>query len=36
MKPHLAARMPDHQLRMTLFKDPDDYLLVLMEEKRAG
>jgi methylmalonyl-CoA/ethylmalonyl-CoA epimerase len=35
-QPHLVARMPDHELWMTFFKDPDDHLLALMEEKRPG
>jgi len=33
-EPHLVARMPDHELWMTFFKDPDGHLLALMEEKR--
>jgi methylmalonyl-CoA/ethylmalonyl-CoA epimerase len=33
-KPHLVARMPDHELWMTFFNDPDGHLLALMEEKR--
>jgi methylmalonyl-CoA/ethylmalonyl-CoA epimerase len=32
--PHLIARMPDHELWMTFFKDPDGHLLALMEERR--
>lgn len=32
--PHLVARMPDHELWMVFFKDPDGHLLALMEEKR--
>lgn len=31
---HLIARMPDHELWMTFFKDPDGHLLALMEERR--
>jgi methylmalonyl-CoA/ethylmalonyl-CoA epimerase len=31
--PHLIARMPDHQLWMTFFRDPDGHLLALMEER---
>jgi methylmalonyl-CoA/ethylmalonyl-CoA epimerase len=31
---HLVARMPDHELWMTFFSDPDGHLLALMEEKR--
>jgi len=34
-QPHLVARMPDHELWMTFFNDPDEHLLALMEEKRA-
>lgn len=33
-EPHLIARMPDHELWMTFFKDPDGHLLALMEERR--
>jgi methylmalonyl-CoA/ethylmalonyl-CoA epimerase len=33
-EPHLVARMPDHELWMTFFNDPDGHLLALMEEKR--
>jgi methylmalonyl-CoA/ethylmalonyl-CoA epimerase len=32
--PHLVARMPDHELWMCFFKDPDDHTLALMCEKR--
>lgn len=32
--PHLIAKMPDHELWMTFFKDPDGHLLALMEERR--
>ena len=32
--PHLIARMPDHELWMTFFKDPDQHMLALMEERR--
>jgi methylmalonyl-CoA/ethylmalonyl-CoA epimerase len=32
--PHLAARMPDHELWLAFFKDPDGNTLALMEEKR--
>lgn len=32
--PHLIARMPDHELWMAFFKDPDGHFLALMEEKR--
>jgi methylmalonyl-CoA/ethylmalonyl-CoA epimerase len=33
-EPHLVARMPDHELWMAFFRDPDGHLLALMEEKR--
>lgn len=33
--PHLVARMPDHELWMAFFRDPDRNLLALMCEKRA-
>ena len=33
--PHLIARMPDHDLWMCFFKDPDGHTLALMEEKRG-
>jgi methylmalonyl-CoA/ethylmalonyl-CoA epimerase len=33
-KPHLIAKMPDHELWMTFFKDPDGNTLALMCEKR--
>jgi methylmalonyl-CoA/ethylmalonyl-CoA epimerase len=33
-EPHLVAKMPDHDLWMTFFRDPDGHLLALMEEKR--
>jgi methylmalonyl-CoA/ethylmalonyl-CoA epimerase len=32
-EPHLIARMPDHELWMCFFKDPDDHLLALMCER---
>lgn len=32
--PHLIAKMPDHELWMAFFRDPDGHLLALMEEKR--
>ena len=32
--PHLIARMPDHELWMTFFKDPWDNILALMSEVR--
>jgi methylmalonyl-CoA/ethylmalonyl-CoA epimerase len=31
--PHLVARMPDHDLWMAFFKDPDGYTIGLMSEK---
>jgi len=34
-KPHLIARMPDHELWMAFFRDPDRNLLALMCEVRA-
>ncbi|MEM7080613.1 MAG: VOC family protein [Pseudomonadota bacterium] len=34
-EPHLIARMPDHELWMTFFTDPDGHLLALMEERRS-
>jgi methylmalonyl-CoA/ethylmalonyl-CoA epimerase len=33
-EPHLIARMPDHELWMTFFRDPDENLLALMSEVR--
>lgn len=33
-KPHMIARMPDHELWMTFFRDPDSNLLALMSEVR--
>lgn len=33
-EPHLIARLPDHELWMTFFKDPSDNLLALMSEVR--
>lgn len=33
--PHLIARMPDHELWMAFFEDPDGNTLALMAEKRA-
>ncbi len=32
--PHLIAKMPDHELWMTFFKDPDGHLFALMEERQ--
>jgi methylmalonyl-CoA/ethylmalonyl-CoA epimerase len=33
-RPHMVAKMSDHELWMVFFKDPDGHLLALMEEKR--
>ena len=33
--PHLIARMPDHELWMCFFRDPDEHLLALMCERRS-
>jgi methylmalonyl-CoA/ethylmalonyl-CoA epimerase len=33
-EPHLIARMPDHELWMAFFRDPDHNLLALMSEVR--
>ena len=33
--PHLVARMPDHELWMCFFRDPDEHLLALMCERRG-
>jgi catechol 2,3-dioxygenase-like lactoylglutathione lyase family enzyme len=33
--PHLVAKMPDHELWMAFFRDPDRNLLALMSEKRT-
>jgi methylmalonyl-CoA/ethylmalonyl-CoA epimerase len=33
-EPHLIARMPDHELWMTFFKDSEGNTLALMSEKR--
>ena len=32
--PHLIARMPDHELWMCFFRDPEGNTLALMEERR--
>jgi methylmalonyl-CoA/ethylmalonyl-CoA epimerase len=32
--PHLIAKMPDHDLWMAFFKDPDGHQLAIMDEKR--
>jgi methylmalonyl-CoA/ethylmalonyl-CoA epimerase len=34
-KPHLIAKMPDHELWMAFFRDPDGNLLALMSEVRS-
>jgi methylmalonyl-CoA/ethylmalonyl-CoA epimerase len=34
--PHLVAPMPDHDLWMCFFRDPDDHLLALMCERPKG
>lgn len=34
--PHLIAKMPDHELWMAFFRDPDNNLLALMSEVRPG
>ena len=33
-EPHLIAKMPDHELWMAFFRDPDRNLLALMCERR--
>jgi methylmalonyl-CoA/ethylmalonyl-CoA epimerase len=33
-KPHLIAKLPDHELWMAFFRDPDGNLLALMSEVR--
>ena len=35
VEPHRVAKMPDHELWMAFFRDPDRNLLALMCEKRA-
>ena len=35
-KPHLIARMDDHDLWMAFFKDPDGHALALMQEAPKG
>jgi catechol 2,3-dioxygenase-like lactoylglutathione lyase family enzyme len=35
-KPHLIARLPDHELWMAFFRDPDGNLLALMSEVRPA
>jgi methylmalonyl-CoA/ethylmalonyl-CoA epimerase len=34
-KPHLIAKMPDHELWMAFFRDPDANLLALLSEVRT-
>ena len=34
-KPHLIAKLPDHELWMAFFRDPDSNLLALMSEVRG-
>jgi methylmalonyl-CoA/ethylmalonyl-CoA epimerase len=34
-KPHLIAKMPDHELWMVFFKDPEGNLVGFMEERAA-
>jgi methylmalonyl-CoA/ethylmalonyl-CoA epimerase len=33
-EPHMIAKMPDHELWMAFFRDPDRNLLALMSEVR--
>ncbi|HZH44604.1 MAG TPA: VOC family protein [Lysobacter sp.] len=33
--PHVVAKLPDHELWMVFFRDPDGHLLALMEERRG-
>ena len=33
-RPHIIARLPDHELWMVFFRDPDGHLWGLMEERR--
>ena len=33
-EPHLIAKMPDHELWMVFFKDPEGNLMGFMEERR--
>jgi catechol 2,3-dioxygenase-like lactoylglutathione lyase family enzyme len=35
VEPHRVAKMPDHELWMAFFRDPDRNLMALMCEKRA-
>jgi methylmalonyl-CoA/ethylmalonyl-CoA epimerase len=34
-EPHLIAKMPDHDLWMAFFRDSEDNLMALMDEKRG-
>lgn len=34
-EPHLIAKLPDHELWMAFFRDPDGNLLALMSEQKA-
>jgi len=34
-EPHLIAKMPDHELWMVFFRDSEENVLALMEERRA-
>ncbi|MEZ5558645.1 MAG: VOC family protein [Pseudomonadales bacterium] len=34
--PHLIVTMPDHELWMAFFRDPDGHTLALMEERKLG
>ena len=34
-EPHLVAKLPDHDLWMAFFRDPDSNLLALMSEVRS-
>jgi predicted enzyme related to lactoylglutathione lyase len=34
-EPHLIAKLPDHELWMTFFRDSEDNVLALMEERGA-
>src|SRR5262245_48064008 len=35
-EPHLIARLPDHELWMAFFRDPDENMFALMSEVRDG
>jgi len=35
-EPHLVARLPDHELWLAFFRDPDNNLLALHEERRPA